>query len=277
MKSRDQVYLIVLIMLSAVLFVHSAAAGPYAPAAGQPGSTAIHKDDAAFVGWATGIDVVRGPQDIRDTESADASYGTANKVLGKADGTSVDVVSLGDSGYATVTFDFPIIDGPGYDFAVFENSFSDTYLELAFVEVSSDGENYFRFPSISLTQVESQVGGFDHLDPTNLYNLAGKYRRGYGTPFDLDELAPYPELDFGRITNVRLVDVTGSIDPLFARYDSQEHIVNDPWPTEFSSGGFDLDAVGVINHAVPLPGAFWLLVSGLAALFAVKRTHPRLR
>jgi hypothetical protein len=31
-------------------------AGPYAPAAGQIGSTAIHMSDDAFIAWATGVD-----------------------------------------------------------------------------------------------------------------------------------------------------------------------------------------------------------------------------
>ena len=60
---------------------------------------------------------------------------------------------------ATVTFASPIYNGEGPDFAVFENGFDidDEYdptgvlhfLELAFVEVSSDGENFFRFPAVT--------------------------------------------------------------------------------------------------------------------------------
>jgi hypothetical protein len=34
----------------------------------------------------------------------------------------------------------------------------------------------------------------------------------------------------------------------YASYDSQGHQINDPWPTNFPTGGFDLDAVGVINE-----------------------------
>ena len=36
----------------------------------------------------------------------------------------------------------------------------------------------------------------------------------------------------------------------YASYDSQRHQINDPWPTAFDigTGGFDLDAVGVINE-----------------------------
>ena len=34
----------------------------------------------------------------------------------------------------------------------------------------------------------------------------------------------------------------------YSRCDSQGHQINDPWPTNFPTGGFDLDAVGVINE-----------------------------
>jgi hypothetical protein len=32
--------------------------------------------------------------------------------------------------------------------------------------------------------------------------------------------------------------------------DSKGNIINDPWPTNFASSGFDLDAVGVINQGI---------------------------
>ena len=48
-----------------------------------------------------------------------------------------------------------------------------------------------------------------------------------------------------------VVGVVGSIDPLYASYDVNNHPINDPWPTPFSSGGFDIDASGVL-HQNPL-------------------------
>jgi hypothetical protein len=247
-----------------------AIAGTYAPPPGQPGSTAIHMDDPVFKEWATGIDVVCGLVDISNPGGGDASYGSPDYALGKAQGTSTDVVSLGDGGYATLTFTYPIINGPSWDFAVFENGFSDTFLELGFVEVSSDGINFFRFDSVSLTQTTTQLGGFGLLVATDLNNLAGKYRQGYGTPFDLEELVGEPGLDVNNIGWVRVVDVVGSIDPLYATYDSLGNKVNDPWPTTFASSGFDLDAVGVIN-TVPIPGAVWMLASGLLGLIGLRK------
>jgi hypothetical protein len=49
------------------------------------------------------------------------------------------------------------------------------------------------------------------------------------------------------INYVRIVDVVGSIDPTYGSYDSEGNLINDPFPTEFSSGGFDIDAVGLIH------------------------------
>jgi hypothetical protein len=50
------------------------------------------------------------------------------------------------------------------------------------------------------------------------------------------------------ITQIKIIDVVGSIDDDFTTYDSQGNKINDPWPTPFASGGFDLDAVAVIHN-----------------------------
>jgi hypothetical protein len=229
-----------LLFLSNVLF----AQGPYDPAAGQEGSKAIHKDFYAIERWANTCEVARGKQDISKTGSLLADYGEDNAAIGYSDGSAV---SLGDSGYAILTFNPPITNTLGPDFAIFENSFSDFFLELAFVEVSSDGVNYVRFPSVSLTQTTTQIGAFGELDPTNIYNLAGKYRAFYGTPFDLEELKDSIGIDINAITHIKIIDVVGSINDAYATFDTQGNKVNDPWPTEFSSSGFDLDAVAVLG------------------------------
>lgn len=241
-----RIHFILIGLIAANTFAQS-----YPPAAGQPGSTAIGYESDLFVAWANGAEIERGLVDISNPEAQDqgshyASFGTTNDALGIADGT---VVSLGDRGIAILTFEKPIGNGPGFDFAVFENGFSDTFLELAFVEVSSDGTNYFRFPAHSETQAQTQVGGFGTIDPTYINNFAGKYRAMFGTPFDLNDLEDNVLLDKNNITHVKLIDVVGSIDPEFASYDFQGNAVNDPFPTPFWSSGFDLDAVGVINEA----------------------------
>ena len=225
----------------------------FAPAQDKPGTTAMHADSSAFVAWATGVEVERGPMNIVEPDAGMASFGPDLTVaLGRPGGT-MDVVSLGDGGTATLTFASPIYNGPGPDFAVFENGFAnavnpDTWaLELGFVEVSSDGENFFRFPAVTYVQTEEQLGNAGSINPAQLHNFASKYGAFYGTPFDLDEVEDNALLDKNKITHVRIVDVVGNIDPEYATHDSQGHIVNDPWPTPFASSGFDLDAVGVIH------------------------------
>jgi hypothetical protein len=108
-----------------------------------------------------------------------------------------------------------------------------------------------RFPATSNTQNTAQLSPSAQPSYTNarqLNNLAGKYIGGWGTPFDLAELAGAPELDINAITHVRLVDVIGSIGAA-ASHDASGHKINDPFPSPFPSSGFDLDAVGVINTA----------------------------
>jgi hypothetical protein len=218
----------------------------YPPPAGQPGSTALHRDSSAFAGWATGCSVQRGYQDISNPGAGPVSAGDSTMATGKPG--SNGTVSLGDGGYAICTFAFPIKNAGGPDFAVFENALDDTFLELAFVEVSSDGKQFFRFPSHSLTDTLNQTSGFGPTDATKINNLAGKYREGFGTPFDLQELAGTAGLNINLITHVLVRDVVGSLQNAYATRDSHQNKINEPWPTPFPQGGFDLDGIGVIHQ-----------------------------
>lgn len=275
-KQMKRLGILLSLLLAVTCIHHPALAGPYAPAAGQAGSTAIHMDDSAFIGWATGWkNYIVGTY-------VDSQWQDPNMALGKAVGTSVDIACLGRGGQITMVFDTPISDGEGWDFAVFENSFSDTFLELAYIEVSSDGENYYRFDNISLTS--SVVGGFGSVDPSNVTGFAGKYRQGYGTPFDLDYLhylydpdnpngyLDVSGLDFNNVRYARLLDILGDGTCL----DTFGNVIYDPYPTT-GSAGFDLDAVGVINQGqpVPLPGALCLLGSGLLTLVGFRRKQKQ--
>lgn len=240
-------------MLISFILLTAAAQGQFAPAAGVQGSTAIHKDDQLFKAWATGCALQRGYQNIADTTLGYATVGDETSPIGKA-GTN-GIVSLGDAGIATLTFAQPVYNGPGFDFAVFENGFPTgeegmAFLEFAFVEVSSDGVNFVRFDAVSHIPDTAQLAMVG-IDCSLVNNLAGKYVNGYGTPFDLEEMKDKPGLDVNAITHVRVIDVVGSINPLYATYDSDGNKVNDPYPTGFASGGFDLDAVGVINSLGP--------------------------
>ena len=278
-----------ILMLSAA--AHGAVVGPYSPPAGQPGSTAVpyytedgtDHHDPRILGWASDApEFTQGLQSVADPGLGTVTWGTAFDALGPANaydladdpqdpGSATSVVSLGDGGSITLTFPEPFGNGPGPDLAVFENAHSDNFLELAFVEVSSDGTNFHKFPSISLTQTTSQIGGFGSLDTTNIHNLAGKFRAGFGTPFDLADLAGIPDLDISMITHVRITDVVGSLNPSYGTLDSQGHLINDPWQTPFETGGFDLDAVAYLN--IPEPASFSLFVLGLVSLLGRRRAR----
>lgn len=228
----------------------------FAPEPGSAGSTAIHKDSSIITYWAENVFVERGFLDIADPNLGFASFGVASDAEGPADGISV--VSLGDGGVATYFFAAPISDGPGPDFAVFENGFIDHYMELAFVEVSSDNQTYVRFDAVSEIQTDVQLSNFDTVNCRYVHNFAGKYRANYGTPFDLNELAGAPGLDLQAITSIRIVDVVGTIDTTYARMDSQGHVINDPYPTLFASGGFDLDGLALLQP-------YWLAIDEAAS------------
>jgi hypothetical protein len=231
-------------------------AGPYAPAAGQAGSTAISKDDSSFVAWGTGW------QDYVVGANCDSTWQTPEKALGKAAGGSYDICCLGNGGQITITFATAIQDGPGADFAIFENGITDTFLELAYVEVSADGLNFVRFPNYSLTA--SPVSAFGAVDPTDIVGLGSKYRQGYGESFDLADVG------LSQVSYVRIVDIIG--DAAHNNLDSDGHVIYDPTLTT-GSGGFDLDAIGVINQ-VPEPATIGMLVAGCISLL-VRRHRKR--
>ena len=245
------------ILISLFLILSFYASSQFSPQVGINGSEAIPASCPLFKAWAQNAYVERGYLLLEDTSFTIAnnnrtSYGTIENIYGPADNK---VLSLGDRGCATILLTEPLYNGIGWDFAIFENGFISPYdsslafLELATVSVSSDGKNFVTFPCVSLTQDTIQITNFDFLDATKIHNLAGKYISNFGVPFDLDVLQDYyPSiLDLNNILYIRICDVGGSINPLLASYDSQGHIINDPYPSPFISGGFDLDAVGLRN------------------------------
>ena len=213
------------------------------PAAGYTGSDAVAMDDPAIVGWASRyVDVAWGT-DVDDI------WRTPSLAVGPATGTAADVVVLGNGGQITLAFEPAIIDGPGADLAVFENAFNDRFLEWAFVEISSDGIHFTRFPSLYLGP--PNVGPFDQLGPDVQYGLAGRYRVGFGTPYDLATLRQHPDVQGGRLNlaavqYVRVVDIIGD----GREQDAWGNPIFDPTPVS-GSGGFDLEAIAVLNGATP--------------------------
>ena len=242
-----------------------------------------------FRGWATSV------VSYEPAPGVFAVWADPNKALGPATGDNLDIVSLGDldsdqiaqavePGRITLSFVEPISDCNGYDFVVFENGLvslintgggsiqGQMFAELGFVEVSTNGVDFVRFPSVSLTA--GLVGMYGTIEISDVYNLAGKHPNGegvcMGTPFDLRDIAGNGSVlsgvvDINNINYVRIVDIPGSgdfsdnaelyIDPNTwpaLDYYANNHPIFDAWNTSlvplYPSGGFDLEALGVLNE-----------------------------
>ncbi|MCW5953166.1 MAG: hypothetical protein KIT69_13000, partial [Propionibacteriaceae bacterium] len=173
-------------------------------------------------------------------------------------GATEGLVVLGNGGEITLTFSARIQDGDGDDFAVFENGFriNNTTLEfaeLAYIEVSSDGEHFARFDTG--TTNSSNVGQYSGLRASDYGGVAGQYWTGWGTGFDLAALKNHPEVrsglvDLSAISHVRVLDIAGCGEEL----DSWGRPIYDPCGT-VGSGGFDLTAIGVLN---PVRDTVWI-------------------
>jgi len=235
-------------------------------------------DISEMAAWASFVDdLERGPVDIAHPEYGLAAYGLESDVVGPASGNPNLVLSLGDGGFITLGFDDPIVDGPGDDFAVFENGFFDDvsggfFAELAFVEVSSNGIDFARFDSATTNTLP--LGSFGQIDPEDYDGFAGLDPAGLGTGFDLAALVGHPLeqlglLDLQDIAFVRLVDVIGDGSTLAG----DQNAVHDPYPTPFVVGGFDLDGVGV-RH-VPEPAHALMMLFGLPGLALLARRRRR--
>jgi hypothetical protein len=239
------------LLLSAVCWalpVGIASAGPYT-------ELGVASNDSRIVAWATGwTNEVRGPKDIAEPGEGNASQGSPNNVLGPVTCEVGDTISLGDGGQLTLTFDVTIFDGAGDDLVVFENGFYSglgLFGDLGFVEVSTDGITFARFPGISL--IAGPIDPYGTIEPTEVFYLTGKHPGANqqpceGTGFDLSSLSSHPNVLSGavnllQIHYVKVIDVIGN----GSTQDSLGNPIYDPYPTGFENGGCDLQAVGVIN------------------------------
>lgn len=245
MLAGKQNFFIVIFKLSC-FFIATNVAAQFAPAPPHTNTTAIHKDDISISFWANEITLNRSWKNIADTSLGKATVGFESSALGAANNL---FLSLGDHGSAVLQFPYTIYNENGYDFAVFENGFAENnaeenfyFMELALVEVSENGVDFIPFISTSNLDTNIQIGSFETSDCSKINNLAGKYPLNYGTPFDLEVLG----LD--SIVSIKIIDVVGSLDPLYANYDSQGNKINDPFPTPYPSSGFDLNAIAALNQ-----------------------------
>ncbi|MFP2933094.1 cell surface protein [Pyxidicoccus sp. 3LG] len=149
---------------------------------------------------------------------------------------SLDVLSLGRSGSITLRFtDIAVTDGPGVDLLVFENAFLVVTTGLMFSErgivaVSDDGVTWHTFPCA----FTNAAGGYPgcagthpvHANPANGISATDPAVAG-GDGFDLATVG---------LSRARYVRITDSGNNGYGG----------------TSGGFDLDAVAVVN-GVSLP------------------------
>jgi len=256
-------------------------AGPY-------DNVGVSKDDPAITHWAATV------IDYRPAPAVAASFVNQANALGPANGL---VVSLGDlnaqqlsenmlPGSITLALGAPIMNGPTWDLLVFENAGAlfpppFVFAELAYVEASTNGVDFVRFPSVSLnvepgqgvpgdTEINATFGrAFAGINATNVNNLAGIHPSNLGTPFNLDDLTTAPLVqsgivDLNDIRFIRLVDIPGN----GAFLDSQGRPILDAWVTS-GSGGLDLDAVGA-RYAVPEPSAVAMVTTATALALAIR-------
>lgn len=144
---------------------------------------------------------------------------------------STDVVSLGVGGTIVVELGVDVVDGPGIDLVVFENAFrvggtGPLFVEPGHVAFSEDGSTFVEVPcapeaegfagcaGLAAVHANADENEIDPLDPI----VAG------GDPFDLADIG------LARARFVRIRD--SGIDRGFGA----------------PSGGFDLDAIGVISR-----------------------------
>jgi hypothetical protein len=250
----------------------------------NPIDGAIPSGSPLFTEWANNIDPTRTHFAPGGSTSITL---TGFNSLG--DLSAADIANGVSPGYITVTFPEPIRNGPGPDFAAFENGFTfgspnGLFAELAYVEVSTNGVDFAEFPSISTnTAPVAGSGAFAGFDTTNMYNLAGKNALGFGTPFDLSQLANDPlvltgKVDLQDINYVKLVDIPGNGSFL----DSLGDPILDNWLTTGGTAGYDFklgvgSGIGVLNE-VPEPATAFLLVCGLMVLAGESRSrHSKAR
>ncbi len=180
--------------------------------------------------------------------------------LGAPVASSTAVHSLGVGGFLTLGFAVTITDGPGADLLVFENPFAiangQIFAEAVFVEVSSNGTDFARFPTryqgpatsggSFATGWAGWYAGFGGIKPSNggqpgVDNF--DVVQAGGDAFDLADLRNHRlvlnnKVDLRKITQVRLVDVVAGTSK-----DSAGRTIQDP-----TAGSADINAVAALHH-----------------------------
>lgn len=211
------------LVLAAVFAI--AGCGPSLTTSGDGGDAAI---EGAYVGQPFAAAVVSF------TPGEGAGHGSEGfpgvvlgppKGKGTAAGNTNDVLSLGRGGVIVLELGVDVMDGDGVDLLVFENPFyfgSQTFSEPGAVSVSLDGDQWATFPCDPAAASPNGCAGYEPVLPAD--DATDPDEVG-GDRFDLADVG------LARARFVRIVDVAAAL-------------VGDD-----GTGGFDLDAVAVVNAA----------------------------
>lgn len=223
--------------------------------------------------------------------------------LGDANG-SLDVYAIGTGGEVVLALDTAAVNGAGTDLIVYENPFLtvlggwDAYIELAAVEVSTNGVDWARFPNDFAGPIGPYLQGAIQLgaDMTWFDGFAGVMPfaanppsvnpldvvSGGGDAFDLADLLNDPlvlagDVDLNFIQYVKLCDIEAGID-----VDTKGQVI---WDCGFPSfANADIDAVCSVNNTLNIvagrprvefdlddsSGLLTLVISDFNGLFEVK-------
>ncbi|MCD4654229.1 hypothetical protein K8T06_09865 [bacterium] len=166
---------------------------------------------------------------------------------------SVDVLSLGDGGVIVLEFiDNIVSNGPGPDLIIFENAFlaggnpEYVYSEVAFIEVSSNGVDYFRFPN------DYNPDGEPINNPSNWWGFAGVQPCLSHPDNSIDPTDPLVsggdlfDLDDVGLNEIRFIRIIDTNEGDFAALDDDGDVIYDPGIPGGDNAGFDLDAVAAV-------------------------------
>jgi len=172
---------------------------------------------------------------------------------GGASAGSMDVLSLGDGGEIILEFkDNIVANGPGPDLIIFENAFfaggntENTFAEVAFVEVSLNGVDYYRFPN------DYNPDGEPVNNPANWLGFAGVLPALSHPDNGIDPTDPLVsggdlfDLDDVGLDKIRFIKIIDTNEGDEAARDSDGDLIYDPGMPGGDSAGFDLDAVAAV-------------------------------
>jgi hypothetical protein len=205
--------------------------------------------------------------------------GQANLMLGAPHGGGpsqggTDIYQLGIGGVVVIELASAATDGFGTDLIVYENPFlvfggdqGESWIEAAFVDVSSDGLTWVRFPT-SYAGEQGPFSPFIGVPLTWYSGFAGVSHAsawpvfgadpfdvvaGGGDAFDLADLADDPQVQLGfvNLQNIRFVRIT-DVQAGVAT-DTEGNLIWDCGDPNFATA--DIDAVCAVNNvAQSLPG-----------------------